>query len=55
MTVSAGEQKMVVSAKELKTMKRVVVDHFCGPEALNFDHQITEADIDREVERLKSG
>ncbi len=34
MTVSVGEQKMTGSANEQKTMKRVVVDHFGGPEVL---------------------
>jgi NADPH2:quinone reductase len=34
MTVSASEQKMAVSASEQKTMKRVVVDHYGGPEVL---------------------
>ena len=34
MTVSANEQKLTVSAHEQKTMKRVVVDHYGGPEVL---------------------
>ena len=34
MTVSVDEQKLAVSANEQKTMKRVVVDHFGGPEVL---------------------
>jgi len=34
MTVSASEQQMTVSANEQKTMKRVVVDHYGGPEVL---------------------
>src|SRR5215211_3419184 len=34
MTVSASGQKLTVSAHEQKTMKRVVVDHFGGPEVL---------------------
>jgi NADPH:quinone reductase len=34
MTVSASGQKLTDSAHEQKTMKRVVVDHFGGPEVL---------------------
>src|SRR5512133_3041378 len=34
MTVSTNEQKMTVSATEQKTMKRVVVDHYGGPDVL---------------------
>jgi NADPH2:quinone reductase len=34
MTVSANQEKMTVSPNEQKTMKRVVVDHFGGPEVL---------------------
>ena len=34
MTVSADEQKMTVSGNGQKTMKRVVVDHYGGPEVL---------------------
>jgi NADPH:quinone reductase-like Zn-dependent oxidoreductase len=34
MTVTATEQTMTVSANETKTMKRVVVDHYGGPEVL---------------------
>ena len=34
MTVSVGEQKMAGSANGQKTMKRVVVDHFGGPDVL---------------------
>jgi NADPH:quinone reductase-like Zn-dependent oxidoreductase len=41
MTVSADEEKMTVSADEQKTMKRVVVDHFGGPEVL----RVVEDDV----------
>jgi NADPH2:quinone reductase len=41
MTVSADEQKMAVSANGQKTMKRVVVDHFGGPEVL----RVVEDDV----------
>src|SRR5215216_3810415 len=41
MTVSASGQKLTVSAHEQKTMKRVVVDHFGGPEVL----RVVEEDV----------
>ena len=41
MTVSANEQKLSVSANAPKTMKRVVVDHYGGPEVL----RIIEDDV----------
>jgi NADPH2:quinone reductase len=41
MTVSADEQKMVISANGQKTMKRVVVDHFGGPDVL----RVVEDDV----------
>ena len=41
MTVSAHDKKMTVSATEQKTMKRVVVDHYGGPEVL----RVVEDDV----------
>ena len=41
MTVSANEQTMTISANEQKTMKRVVVDHYGGPEVL----RVVEDDV----------
>ena len=41
MIVSANEQKMAVSANGQKTMQRVVVDHFGGPEVL----RVVEDDV----------
>ncbi len=41
MTASANEQTMTISANEQKTMKRVVVDHYGGPEVL----RVVEDDI----------
>jgi NADPH:quinone reductase-like Zn-dependent oxidoreductase len=41
MTVSATEQKTTSSANERRTMKRVVVDHYGGPEVL----KVVEDDI----------
>src|SRR6266516_4597742 len=41
MTVSVGEQKMAGSANGQMTMKRVVVDHFGGPEVLT----VVEGDV----------
>ena len=41
MTVSVDEQKVTVSAREQTTMKRVVVDHFGGPDVL----RVVEDDI----------
>src|SRR4029453_11763976 len=41
MTVSADEQEMTVSGNGQKTMKRVVVDHFGGPEVL----RVVEGDV----------
>jgi NADPH:quinone reductase len=35
MTVSANERTLPVSAHEQQTMKRVVVDHYGGPEVLS--------------------
>jgi len=43
MSVCANEQKMPVSEDEQKTMKRVVVDHFGGPEVL----RVVEDDVPR--------
>src|SRR5262245_1359623 len=43
MTVSANEQKLTVSANEQETMKRVVVDHYGGPEVL----RVVEEDVPR--------
>jgi NADPH:quinone reductase-like Zn-dependent oxidoreductase len=43
MTVAADEQKLTVSADEQKTMKRVVVDHYGGPEVL----RVVEDDVPR--------
>jgi len=41
MAVSADAQKLTVSASEPQTMKRVVIDHFGGPEVL----RVVEADV----------
>jgi NADPH2:quinone reductase len=43
MTVTANEQKTTDSAPEQKTMKRVVVDHYGGPEVL----RVIEDDVPR--------
>jgi NADPH:quinone reductase len=43
MTVSADERKVTVSAEGQKTMKRIVVDHFGGPDVLRVvDDEIPE-------------
>jgi hypothetical protein len=34
MTIAANEQEMIVAANEQEAMKRVVVDHYGGPEVL---------------------
>ncbi len=41
MTVTATEQKMTASANEQKTMKRVLVDHYGGPDVL----RVVEDDV----------
>jgi hypothetical protein len=41
MTASATEQKLIASANERKTMRRVIVDHFGGPEVL----RVVEDDV----------
>src|SRR3982751_5627888 len=41
MTVSANERKLPVAAHEQQMMKRVVVDHFGGPEVL----KVVEDDV----------
>ena len=43
MTVSANEQKLTVSANEQETMKRVVVDHYGGPDVL----KVVDAEVPR--------
>src|SRR5438045_7455238 len=43
MTVSANEHKLAPSALEQTTMKRVVVDHFGGPDVL----KVVEEDVPR--------